>query len=231
VQSEKMTGIRNRAVWLHVNLPGQEIDATDLNIKKYPSLEELGDELVCIIDYLKIPQVVCIGSGAGANICAHFAIKHKSRCLGLILIEPIASSASLIETMKFKLRRLNTKSTSLNGSFQEKANLLLNRITCPENDDVNNTTTALVNQTENEINTQKDPLETLIEMNKTELNKGESSNSSGSLSLPVNDIQEINIEKLESTGQNFKNLKLFSDSFSVRSSLIDKVKDLKYVIF
>jgi hypothetical protein len=228
-----MTGIRNRAVWLHVNLPGQEIGASDLNLKKYPSLEELGDELVCIIDYLKIPQVVCIGSGAGANICAHFAIKHKSRCLGLILIEPIASSASLIETMKFKLRRLNPKSTSLNtiGSVQEKANLLLNRITRSENDDVNNTTTALINQTENEINTEKEPLETLIETNKTELNKGESSYSSGSLSLSVNDIQEINIEKLESTGQNFKNLKLFSDSFSVRSSLIDKVKDLKYIIF
>lgn len=95
-----MEGIRNRVIWLNVNLPGQEPESPDLDAKKYPSLEQLGDGLVSVLDELKIPQVVCMGQGAGANIAFYFAIKHAARCLGLVLIDPVGSSAGLVESIR-----------------------------------------------------------------------------------------------------------------------------------
>ena len=114
-----MSQIKNRVIWLHVDLPGQELQAADLNVRKYPTLEDIADELVCVIDYLKIPQIVCMGEGAGANISSLFAIKHPNRCLGVVLIEPIGSSASIFESIRFKVnnyfpkQRLNQRSVSL----------------------------------------------------------------------------------------------------------------------
>lgn len=227
-----MTGIRNRVVWLHVNLPGQELNSSDLKLKKYPSLEELGEELACIIDYLKVPQVVCMGDGAGANVCAHFAIKHTNRCLGLVLVEPVASSAGLVEFMKFKLRRLNTKSSSSSviGNVQEKASFLMNRIGnkySAVNDQ--NTTVALIKETET---TENETLQLESVETKADSANGDSATaSSGSLALPSSS-QENNIDQLEQvtnggSGRNAKNLTLFAQSFSNRSSLFDKVKDLK----
>jgi len=100
IHDEKMEGIRNRVIWLNVNLPGQEPESPDLESKKYPSLEELGEGLVSVLNELKIPQVVCMGQGAGANIAFHFATKHAARCLGLVLIEPIGSSAGFMESIR-----------------------------------------------------------------------------------------------------------------------------------
>ena len=121
-----MTDIRNRVVWLHVNLPGQETDASDLDLDKYPSLEQIAEELVCVLEHFKVPQVVCMGDGAGSTICAHFAIRYPNKCLGLILVDPIASSASFLESVKFKLNNFNILQKSA-ISAQEKAYLFFNR--------------------------------------------------------------------------------------------------------
>ena len=98
-----MSNLRSRIIWMHVNLPGQEPDAPDLNVKKYPTLEELGEEIICVLTTLNVPQVVVMGQGAGANIAIHFSVKHSSKCLGLVLIEPVGSSSSLFQSFKFKL--------------------------------------------------------------------------------------------------------------------------------
>ena len=79
IYSSQMVPLNNRIVWLHVNLPGQELDASDLHVKKYPSLEEIGDELISVLDYLNVSQIVCMGHGVGANIAVHFSDKHPSR--------------------------------------------------------------------------------------------------------------------------------------------------------
>ena len=118
-----MSGIRLRTVWLHVNLPGQEADAADLNLRKYPTLEELADELIGVLDYFKLTQVVLFGEGVGATICAHFAIQHSNRCHGLLLIEPIGSAAGVLESMRFKLNNLNFMSKK-SHHIVERANSL-----------------------------------------------------------------------------------------------------------
>jgi pimeloyl-ACP methyl ester carboxylesterase len=115
INCEQMATLKSRIVWIHVNLPGQEPDAPDLDVKKYPSLEELGEEMVCVLNHYSIPHVVCMGQGAGANIAVHFSVKHAAKCLGLILIEPVGSSASLFQSFKFKLmQRRRTISTNSN---------------------------------------------------------------------------------------------------------------------
>lgn len=115
-----MDGIRKHIVWLNVSLPGQEPDADTLMIKKYPSLVELGEELVCILDDLKIQRTICMGVGVGANISAYFAIKNSSRCLGLVILEPICSSAGFFDSFKYKLsNRKNRKNSNDKNLFIE----------------------------------------------------------------------------------------------------------------
>jgi protein NDRG1 len=73
---------------------------------------ELAQELVCVLDHFKVTQVTCLGEGAGANICARFAMKHPNRCLGVALIHPTGSTAGIMEQLKDKIN--NWKSTKQN---------------------------------------------------------------------------------------------------------------------
>ncbi len=70
---------------------------------KYPSLDDIGSELINILDHLNIPQTVIFGEGAGANIGCRFAIEHPSRVHGLVLVHPTGSTAGFMEMMKDKL--------------------------------------------------------------------------------------------------------------------------------
>lgn len=115
-----MDGIKKHIVWVNVSLPGQEPDAETLRIKKYPSLIELGEELVCVLDYLRIQRIICMGVGVGANISAYFAFKNPSRCLGLVFLEPISSSAGFFESIRYKINnRINKKNQIQNKIFIE----------------------------------------------------------------------------------------------------------------
>jgi len=107
ISHPSMATLRDRVIWLHVNLPGQQDNAPDLEIQKYPSLCELGEELSIVLEHFKIHQAVLFGEGAGANICMRFAMKHASQCLGIILINPSGSTAGFLETMKDKIFNLS----------------------------------------------------------------------------------------------------------------------------
>ena len=54
-------------------MPGQEEGAEDLDLgegAKYPSMQDLGEDLDSVLDQLDIQFVVGLGEGAGANILA-----------------------------------------------------------------------------------------------------------------------------------------------------------------
>lgn len=97
-----MAGLRERIVWIHVDLPGQEAKADDILVQ-YPTLDELGEELVIILDHFKVHQVVGVGEGCGANIIARFAMIHPIRCLGVTLIHPTGQAAPFIQNVKEKI--------------------------------------------------------------------------------------------------------------------------------
>lgn len=103
----EMRALRERIIWIHVDLPGQEANAEDLKLSKYPTLVEIAEELVIILDHFKLSQVVLLGVGAGANIAARFGMKYPSRCFGTILVHPTGSTATFMETFKDKLKSWN----------------------------------------------------------------------------------------------------------------------------
>ncbi|CAF0838709.1 unnamed protein product, partial [Didymodactylos carnosus] len=103
VSQPEMRGLKQRVVWVHVDLPGQEDDASDLTIEKYPSLDDLGAELINVVDHLNIQQLVIFGEGAGANVAIRFAMEYPSRVHGVICVHPTASTAGFMETMKDKI--------------------------------------------------------------------------------------------------------------------------------
>ncbi|CAF1341742.1 unnamed protein product [Adineta steineri] len=103
VSQPEMRALKQRIVWVHVDLPGQEDDATPLTIEKYPSLDDIASELINIVDHLNIPQTVIFGEGAGANIASRFAIEYPSRVHGLVLVHPTGTTAGFMEMMKDKL--------------------------------------------------------------------------------------------------------------------------------
>ncbi len=71
--------------------------------RKYPSLDDIGSELINILDHLNIPQAVVFGEGAGANIGCRFAIEYPTRVHGLVLVHPTGTTAGFMEIMKDKL--------------------------------------------------------------------------------------------------------------------------------
>ncbi|XP_023333500.1 uncharacterized protein ZK1073.1 [Eurytemora carolleeae] len=99
-----MEGMRQRAVFLHVVVPGQEEGAQDLNPEfHFPSMQELGETLVDVLDQLNLKYVLGLGEGAGANIITRFGMKHPTRCLGIVLIHPTSTTAGVMEHFKDKI--------------------------------------------------------------------------------------------------------------------------------
>jgi pimeloyl-ACP methyl ester carboxylesterase len=66
-------------------------------------LDDIGSELINILNHLNIPQIVIFGEGAGANIGCRFAIEYPSRVHGLVLVHPTGTTAGFMEIMKDKI--------------------------------------------------------------------------------------------------------------------------------
>ncbi|TRY74978.1 hypothetical protein TCAL_12133 [Tigriopus californicus] len=104
VYHPSMANIRERAVFVHVDLLGQEDDSEDLpDPHKFPTMQEMGEDLVNILDNLRIKYIIGLGDGAGANILARFATMHHTRCLGVVLVNPTGNAATFIEQFKDKM--------------------------------------------------------------------------------------------------------------------------------
>jgi len=104
INHPSMVNISSRSVFVHVVFPGQDSGAPDLEDGvKYPSMQELGDDLVCVLTQLKIEFAVGLGEGAGANVLARFAMIHPTKCLGLILVHPTSTTAGVMEHFKDRI--------------------------------------------------------------------------------------------------------------------------------
>ena len=61
---------------------------------------QIGEDLVNVMDNLRVKMVIGLGDGAGANIFARFAAMHAPRCLGIVLINPTPAVATFMEKFK-----------------------------------------------------------------------------------------------------------------------------------
>jgi len=97
-----MEDIASRALFVHVCVPGQDKDSEDFGAD-FPSMQDLSFGLLNILSHLKIPKVVGLGVGAGANILCRLAIHSPDKVLGLVAIQPTASAATVMEQLKQKI--------------------------------------------------------------------------------------------------------------------------------
>jgi len=108
-----MSEITGRSLFLHVDLPGQEPGAKDLSSDfNYPTMQDLGTNLLTVLDQLRVNRVVGLGMGAGGNIMARFAMMHPSRCHGVVLLNTTASVASMMKQIKDKVNPMKSSSAS-----------------------------------------------------------------------------------------------------------------------
>merc|ERR1711892_703297 len=82
-----MKDAKDKSVFLHVSLAGQQPAADDLD-QVFPSMQALGMNLVTVLDHLGVKDrgVVVLGDGAGASIASMFAMYHPNRMYGVVLI-------------------------------------------------------------------------------------------------------------------------------------------------
>ncbi|KAF3454345.1 hypothetical protein FNV43_RR04792 [Rhamnella rubrinervis] len=88
----------------HIDAPGHELGA-DVISSDVPllSVDDLADQVVEVLDFFGLKEVMCVGVTAGAYILTLFAMKYKERVLGLILVSPICKSPSWTEWLYNKV--------------------------------------------------------------------------------------------------------------------------------
>uniref|UniRef100_A0A914V174 Uncharacterized protein n=1 Tax=Plectus sambesii TaxID=2011161 RepID=A0A914V174_9BILA len=115
VNHPAMAEVKQRAVFLHVCVPGQEDNAPDY-IHDFPSLAQLGEDLVCVLDKVDVKTCIAFGEGAGANIVCRFAMAFPNRIMGICLVHCTSTTAGIIEYCKDKLINLRLESGMMTAS-------------------------------------------------------------------------------------------------------------------
>lgn len=103
--SPAMAQIREKAIFIHVDLLGQEDGAEDLD-KAYPPIQDIGEDLVNILDTLRVKCVVGLGEGAGANILLRFGAMHVTRCLGILCINPNPAATTILGNLLERVKSM-----------------------------------------------------------------------------------------------------------------------------
>ncbi|XP_037088943.1 uncharacterized protein ZK1073.1-like isoform X4 [Pollicipes pollicipes] len=112
VEHPVMKDIKERSIFIHVDLPGQEDDAPDLpDDFRYPTMQQLGEELVQVLDTLQVKMVIGLAEGAGANILTRFGLAYPDRVLGLLLVHCTSTKAGIMEYFNDKF--MNWKLSSI----------------------------------------------------------------------------------------------------------------------
>ncbi|GKA75946.1 pollen-specific protein SF21-like protein [Tanacetum coccineum] len=79
----------------HISPPGHESGAASISTHDpVPSIEELSDQILVVLNHFRLGSVMCMGAMAGAYVLTLFAIKYSERVNGLILISPICREPS-----------------------------------------------------------------------------------------------------------------------------------------
>ncbi|KAF6145344.1 hypothetical protein GIB67_016805 [Kingdonia uniflora] len=88
----------------HISPPGHELGAAAISSDVcVPSVDTLADQIVAVLDFFGLGSVMCLGVTAGAYILTLFAIKHRDRVLGLMLVSPLCQAASWKEWLYNKV--------------------------------------------------------------------------------------------------------------------------------
>ncbi|KMZ71914.1 Pollen-specific protein SF21 [Zostera marina] len=82
----------------HIYPPGHELGAAPISSDiPIPSVDDLADQVAEVLDFFGLGAVMCFGVTAGSYILSLFAMKHRDRVIGLILVSPLCKSPSWTE--------------------------------------------------------------------------------------------------------------------------------------
>lgn len=82
----------------HISPPGHELGAAAICPENpVPSVDDLADQVIEVLNFFGLGAVMCMGVTAGAYILTLFALKYRERVLGLILVSPICAAPSWTE--------------------------------------------------------------------------------------------------------------------------------------
>ncbi|XP_077302202.1 misexpression suppressor of KSR 2 [Arctopsyche grandis] len=96
----------------HVNAPGQEEGAPALPVDYvYPTMDELANQLNCVMIHFNLKSFIGFGVGAGANILARFGLAHPEKVDVLCLVNCVSTQAGWLEWgyQKLNARYLRSK--------------------------------------------------------------------------------------------------------------------------
>lgn len=68
-------------------------------------MQDLGEDLVTVLDQLRIKYCIGIGDGAGSNIIVRFGMMHVTRCLGVVLINPTTNKVTMMDNLKDRFHK------------------------------------------------------------------------------------------------------------------------------
>uniref|UniRef100_A0A183BLV7 AB hydrolase-1 domain-containing protein n=1 Tax=Globodera pallida TaxID=36090 RepID=A0A183BLV7_GLOPA len=91
--------MRQRAVFLHVSVPGQEAGAENV-VGDFPSMEQLGNGLAQVLEKLNVRKCIAIGEGAGADIVCRFAMNFQQHVIGAVLVHCTSTTHGIIASIK-----------------------------------------------------------------------------------------------------------------------------------
>ncbi|KAL0426917.1 UNVERIFIED_CONTAM: protein NDL1 [Sesamum latifolium] len=88
----------------HISPPGHELGAAAICANDpLPSVNDLADQILEVLNYFRLGAVMCMGVTAGAYILTLFATKFRERVLGLILVSPLCKAPSWTEWLRNKV--------------------------------------------------------------------------------------------------------------------------------
>ncbi|CAB3410482.1 unnamed protein product [Caenorhabditis bovis] len=105
VNHPSMSAVKEKAIFLHVCVPGQEDKSADY-IGDFPTLDNIGDDLAAVLDKFEVKSAIAFGEGVGANIICRFAMMHPNRIMGIVLVHCTSTTAGIIEYCKEKVINL-----------------------------------------------------------------------------------------------------------------------------
>ncbi|KAA8523225.1 hypothetical protein F0562_009648 [Nyssa sinensis] len=88
----------------HISPPGHELGAAAIcPDDPVPSVDDLTDQIIEVLNYFRLGAVMCMGVTAGAYILTQFAMKYREWVLGLILVSPLCKAPSWTEWLYNKV--------------------------------------------------------------------------------------------------------------------------------
>ncbi|XP_042517112.1 protein NDL2-like isoform X2 [Macadamia integrifolia] len=88
----------------HFDAPGHELGAASISSDApFLNVDDLADQLVEVLDFFGLKEVICLGVTAGAYILTLFAMRYKERVRGLILVSPLCKTPSWTEWLYNKI--------------------------------------------------------------------------------------------------------------------------------